>query len=345
MTKQHRERPPLPTPSCDLFELTNHLGQPWGVSCGERIAQYLAWADAAGIFSVLEKQGSASLRQIAAATALNCDGADALLSIVAAVDLVRVSTEGAYELSDAGRTYFLEDSPYYAGPGMFLDCDKPLPHAFRAEVSENVPQTTPAWSIPFRLSVQHSRNFAPAVVAARSGEFAAVKHLVDIAGGSGVLAIPLALDRPDIRITLVERSDSIDSVRSFLSEFGVANRVDLIGMDVFAERWNFGYCDGIFFGNFFHAVDDSACGDLARLAFASLAPGGRIWLHEILFNNNRSGPLIAALWNANMIVRRKGARQRTASELVRVLEGAGFTGCYVHPTAGGFSLVGGYRPV
>jgi 3-hydroxy-5-methyl-1-naphthoate 3-O-methyltransferase len=343
--KFSRSTPILPTPSCDLFELTAQLGEGWGISCGERLVQYLAWSDATGIFSLLAERGPTTLNGICAGTILNEVGADALVSILASVGLAHRTRGGLYSLSEMGLAYFVKSSPYYAGPGMFLDCDKELPNAYRREpVNSSEEASTPRWPTPLRLRVQHSRNFAPAVVAARTGEFTTVKHLVDVAGGSGVLAIPLALDRPDIRITLVETPGTIADVRDFLTQYGVEERVCLLGMDVFRDDWNFAACDGMFFGNFFHAVDDASCRILAKKSFDSLERGGKIWLHEILFNENRDGPLIAALWNANMVVRRKGARQHTASKLVEILQAAGFVDCYERPTAGGFSLVAGKKP-
>jgi hypothetical protein len=230
--------------------------------------------------------------------------------------------------------------------GLYQNCERGLPSVFlkAGGAKDDEPTQPTGWSIMQRLEVQHSRNFAPSVVAARTGEFEGVKHLVDIAGGSGVFAIPLAGDHPRMRITLVEAPNTIAAVREFLDSYGVGARVDLVGMDIFRDEWNFGQCDGIVFGNFYHATDDDGCRFLTAKSFETLAPRGRIWLHEVLFNENRDGPLVAALWNANMAVRRKGAKQRTASELKTFLDEAGFENFSVRQTAGGFSLVGGSKP-
>lgn len=337
--------PYLPTPSTDLAKLTDLFGQAWGVTCGESVLQYLAWSESAGIFKVLAGDVGATLQELAAQTVLNECGTDVFLRILASLDLV-VNDGGRYRLSSLATEYLLEDSPYYAGYALYMDLKQDLPPAFLKDQTVGVRplDARPAWPLPLRLRIQHSRNFAPTVVAVRTGEFNQLKHVIDIAGGSGVLAIPLALDHPDVRITLVELPSALDGVQEFIEAYGIDLNVRLAGMDVLVDDWSFGPCDGIFFGNFFHANDDAACGVLARKAFEALPAGGRVWLHEVLFNEDRSGPLLAALWNANMSVRRKGARQRTASELSQLLQSAGFIPRKTIPTAGHFSLVSGEKP-
>jgi acetylserotonin N-methyltransferase len=252
---------------------------------------------------------------------------------------------GRYSLCGLAREYLLRESPYYIGDALYLDLQKSLPDAY-LKMPTGVCASggaEPDWPIGQRLRIQHSRNFAPSVIAARSGAFSAIRHLVDIAGGTGVLAIPLAMDRPDIRITLVDMPETLPYIRETLAGYGVEDRIKLVGLDVFKDRWDVGPCDGVHFGNFFHFVSDEQCRFLARKTFEILPRGGLVWLHEVLLNENRDGPILAVLWNANMIIRRPGARQRTASELIGFLRDVGFSNFGVKPTAGSFSLLSGVK--
>jgi len=336
----------LATPTTDLGDLTGQLGRAWGVTQGESIPQYLAWSERAGIFAALAREPALTIDELCAATVLNTAGADALLGILASLALVRRSGDGRYSLSDLAREYLVPGSPYYIGDGLYVDCRGDLPGRYSCldTAGGAAPEHPLTWSVSQRLRIQHSRNFPPSIVAVRSGQFRHVTHLVDIAGGSGVFAIPLAQDYPDMAITLVETPSALDAVRQFLVQYGVADRITLVALDVFADTWDFGRCDGVVFGNFFHSVDDEGCRFLAGQSFKALSPHGRIWIHEVLFNEDRCGPLVAALWNANMAMRRNGARQRTASELGGLLTDAGFQNLSVTPTASYFSLVSGSRP-
>jgi len=247
-------------------------------------------------------------------------------------------------LTRLAQDYFLPESPYYVGAGLFWGCDLPIPRAYvlpgeSAEADTSNPFTPPGPSL--LLKIQLSRNLAPGVYAARSGRFNGIRHLVDIGGGAGAIAIPFALDNPEAKVTLVELPQKLDSIREIVRFYDLEKQVELRAMDVFSEAWQFAPCDGMLFGNFFHVFPEAPCRVLAQRCFDGLVQGGKILLHEVLFNEGKTGPLIAALWNANMHV--IGGRQRTATEFFTILHDAGFSDLLVTPTASRFSLVEGRK--
>jgi O-methyltransferase len=336
----------LPTPTADLTMLFG-----FGV-LGVPLVQYLAWAEQAGLYLHMVNRPSTDIPQIVKSTKLNARGADALLGILASLKLARRRADGQYELSEEARQYLDPGSPYYVGLSLYGMLKSPIPKRLLGEararrISENTPSLSNRLKFflnPYRsgpseqLRIQHSRNFPAAVVAARTGLFDDVRHLVDIGGGSGVFAIPLALDRPDIRITLVELPRSLPGIRPFLSRHGVEARVILAGCDVFRDPWQFGDCDGVLFANLLHSCDDDECRFLLRKTLETLGPHGRIFLHEMLWNENRDGPFVTALWNFWLTTVSAG-RQRTEEEFRELLAEAGFQEVRIVPTAGAFSLI------
>jgi hypothetical protein len=335
----------LPTPSTDLGDLTEILGQAWGVSCGKSLTQYLAWCDGAGLFSLAARYPVVSLDDFRTHTALSDEGIDALVVILASVGLLRRRHDGRYLLSEVAREYFVTDSPFYVGESLYLGCTKQLPELFLRESHDLAPAVSEApWSTAQRLRIQHGRNFAAGVAAARSGQFTNVRHVVDMCGGTGTFAIPLALDQPNTRITLVDLPETIQELPPILSRYGVEDRIELVAMDVFGE-WTLPSCDCIVFGNLFHSCSDDECRHLVKKSWALIAPGGRFLLHEVVLNDHRDGPLLAALWNANMLLRRTGARQRTRGELASLVEPVGFTYRSTVPTLSRYSLLRFDRPL
>lgn len=334
----------LRTPEVDLAHLTDQLGQAWGVGFGEPIIQYLAWAEMAGIFSLIGADRSISLKDIHEQTILNEDGADALVCILLSVGLLQREGSDCCTLSLLAKEYLLNNSPYYIGHALWMGCNKRLPQAYLKGTTflrSNGTIELRKAEIIGRLRVQHGRNFGPSVMAARTGEFDDVVHLLDMGGGTGVFAIPLALDHPRLRITLVDLPQCLPGIREILSNYRLDDQIELVGMDIFTDQWRLPQCDGILWGNVFHVTNDEACSVFCRKSLDLLVPNGKLWLHEVLLNDNRDGPLIAALWNANM--RMVGGRQRTASELVTMLKKVGFVNCYTKETAGRFSLVAGQK--
>jgi hypothetical protein len=87
-----------------------------------------------------------------------------------------------------------------------------------------------------------------------------------------------------------------------------------------------------------HGCDDNECRVLLREAFDGLPPGGRVLIHEALWNANKDGPLFTALFNFSLAAS-SGGGQRTRAEFDVLLTEAGFKNIRVTPTAGGFSLI------
>ena len=63
--------------------------------------------------------------------------------------------------------------------------------------------------------------------------------------------------------------------------------VDTCTVDMFRQAWPKGY-DAIFMSNIFHDWDLEINTRLAASAFAALSSGGRIYLHEMLINEDGS---------------------------------------------------------
>lgn len=85
------------------------------------------------------------------------------------------------------------------------------------------------------------------------------------------------------------------------------------------------------------------CRALAVRSLASLPSGGRIIVHEVLFNDDFTGPFSAAAFNINMLTLMTGAKY-SGREMTQFLSDAGFTQIEVKPAFGYFSIVTGVKP-
>jgi acetylserotonin N-methyltransferase len=341
----------LRTPTADpsqLFAL-GVLGIP--------LVQYINWADRLGLFTFMAGRATVSVGDVVDHTPLNLRGADAFLGVLCGLNLVVKDGGDGYALAEVARQYLDSGTRFYVGLSLhgMLRAAIPKrmvkgarPRRFSKSIG-TLRDTVQFWRNPYqwgrpeRLRIQHSRNFPAAVVAARSGAFDGITHLADIGGGSGVFSIPLVLDRSDIHVTLVDLPRSLPSIKEFLQAYGVEDRVALAGFDVHATPWPLGVCDGILFANFMHSCADDECRFLLQRSHEHLSPGGRLLLHEMLWNDRRDGPLVTSLWNFWMISVSAG-RQRTAAEMTTLVTDAGFRDVVVTPTAGDFSLVAACKP-
>ena len=96
------------------------------------------------------------------------------------------------------------------------------------------------------------------------------------------------------------------------------------------------------FSNVFHDWDRASCLHLAKRSFAALPPGGRIFLHEVLLNDTKDGPLVAVAFSMEMLQLR--GKQYSVEELDHLLQEVGFTGTTVTPTYAYYLLVSASKP-
>ncbi len=119
---------------------------------------------------------------------------------------------------------------------------------------------------------------------ARQGDFAGVTRLLDVGGGSACFSIALAERHPALRCTIMELPAMCDRAAQYVAEAGLSERIDTRAVDMFRQDWPTGY-DAVLMANILHDWEPATNAKLAANAFALLPKGGRIYLHEMLLND------------------------------------------------------------
>jgi len=348
-------------------EMTTHADAPTPIAlppCDDRILwdawlslyhfPALAAADDLGLFALLRDE-PATAEDLARRLALGPRATEALLGVLAALGLLH-QDGGLFALTDVARDFALPDGPFYWGPMLrlmrgvpitadtvrdALRRDKPLVYDGQLPAIWETHELPPAQAQPFTAAM-HSLSFPAAVGLARSGAFAGVQRLLDVAGGSGSVSIALARGQPHLRCTVLELPGVCRLADQYSAAYGVGGRVDTLAANMFTDAWPAGH-DAVLFSNVFHDWSRAHCAHLARRAFDALPAGGRIYVHEVLLADTKDGPPPAALFSLNMILFAEG-KQFTAGELGEVLTEAGFRGITVTLAYGYYSLIRGHKP-
>jgi cyclopropane fatty-acyl-phospholipid synthase-like methyltransferase len=192
------------------------------------------------------------------------------------------------------------------------------------------------------VATQHAFSAPSALAMSANGDFAGVRRLLDVAGGSGVFALALAQKHPEIHCTVAELPAICRVTDEYIAAHGLVGRVDTRHLNMFFEDWPTDY-DAILLSSVLHDWGAEHRGDLMRRAFAALPHGGRLYIHEMLLSDARDGPLGPALFSVNMRVTTLG-KQFTVPELRTALEEAGFANVTVQNTYGYFSLACARKP-
>jgi 3-hydroxy-5-methyl-1-naphthoate 3-O-methyltransferase len=189
----------------------------------------------------------------------------------------------------------------------------------------------------------HAHSQAPALGAAAQRVFGELVSLMDVGCGSGVYGIEIARAHPRLKVVLMDLKEMATEAQKFIDRAGVGHQVTAAGVNMFTEEWPHGH-DGHFFSNVFHDWSDETCRLLAKRSFEALPRGGRIFLNEILMDDEFTGPFPAAAFSLLMLVGTLG-KQYSLAEFREILGSAGFVDVQAVRTGGGYySLVTARKP-
>lgn len=180
----------------------------------------------------------------------------------------------------------------------------------------------------------HAHSQAPARGAAAQPLFAEVRHMLDIGCGSGVYGIEIARARPNMKVTLVDLAAMASQAEVYVERAGLSDRVGTAALNMFEHDWPAG-ADAHFFSNVFHDWSAETNRLLAHKSFAALPSGGRIFLNEILMDDDGTGPWHAAAFSLLMLIGTLG-KQYSLPEYREILESAGFVDIEAVRTGGGY---------
>lgn len=301
-----------------------------------------------GVFERIDAQHHTA-QTLADALGVPLRAVEVLTSVCAALGFLHIRPDGSLTSTEVARTYLLPSSQFDYGP--LVAHGDPALAALRRAVCEPGPSANEIAVNIGALSEEDTRWFinqmhalSMPAAAALAGQpiFARVEHLLDVGGGSGSLSCALASAHSHIKCTVMELPSVCAVSREFIAAYGLTGRIECLPADMLKEPWPKDR-DAVLFSNIFHDWDWDTCASFARSAATALKPGGTILLHEMLLDEDRSGPLTVACFSVTMLLYERG-RQYTAGELRQLLEAAGFVDFQATATFGYYSLVQARKP-
>jgi O-methyltransferase domain/Dimerisation domain len=294
-----------------------------------------------------------TLEEVCKAKGLAPRPAHTLLALCTSIGLMALRG-GRYSLTSLSRQYMLPGTPFYFG--WFYDAWRLIisvwaPDSLREAVLTDKPQGVfsdpsgafAAWHAEHAVDftrAMHSGSIGPAMVWPRRLDLSRHRVMLDVGGGSGAHSIGAVTVRPKLRAIVLDQPPICAIAREFAAEYGVADRVSTRDADFFKDPYP--QADLHFYGSIFHDWPPERCRFFARKSSESLPPGGRIVIHEWLFNDDRTGPFPVAAFNVDMLVAMPG-QQYSKRELVTMLREAGFRKIEAKPTFGYWSIVTGVK--
>ena len=281
--------------------------------------------------------------------------ATTLCTLLVANGLLRRDVDGILHVTDTAREFLVSGSPFDARPYYASIAEKPGVADFltvlrtdrpanwpgeEGEADWHAAMRTEAFAESFTAAMDcRGRVLGPGLAAALTGT--APRRLLDVGGGSGAYAIAVALAFPEARATVLEASPVDRIARRTISAAGLDGRIDVVTADMFADPWPADH-DAHLFSNVLHDWNEADCRRLLAKSVAALPDGGRLLIHDMLLDDDMSGPLWAAEYSVLLTTVTQG-RLYSAAEIANWLADLGLRIVARAPTALGRSVLIGER--
>lgn len=260
-----------------------------------------------------------------------------------------VKSGDTYQLTPESAAFLTKRSPAYLGTTLQFLCTPDLLRNFgnlaetirRGGVSpegNTVAESNPIW-------VQFARAMAPMMVPAAHAiadvldvQSAGPIRVLDLAAGHGMFGITIAQRNPSAEIAAVDWGPVLEVATENANAMGVGAQHRTIPGDAFKVDYGTGY-DIALVTNFLHHFDSETNTALLRKVAAALKKGGRVVILEMVPNDDRISPPLAAGFALTMLAGTPSGDAYTLRELQEMLTAAGFGRASAHPVPGPNTIV------
>jgi (2Fe-2S) ferredoxin/SAM-dependent methyltransferase len=198
------------------------------------------------------------------------------------------------------------------------------------------------WTVPF-IAAMHRNAATRARLVVEAVGAGAVKHMLDVGGGSGAYAIAFARANPELQAVVLDLATVLPITESHIAEAGLQGRVTTRAGDLRSDAFGSGY-DLVFMSSVCHMLGPDGNRDLVGRAARALSPGGRVAVQDFIVDPDRTGPRHAVLFALNMLVGTEAGSTYTEEEYASWLEAAGLAQVRRIRLSGPADLMVGTRP-
>jgi cyclopropane fatty-acyl-phospholipid synthase-like methyltransferase len=325
----------------------------WDLFASALVPRAVLVAHRLGIFRLLAEQ-TLSLGELCNALRISPRPAAALLVTCVAGGLLD-SRAGRYSLTTLSSTYLVEGRPHYFGEMLtLLDANErgaSFERLMRA-VLDDRPQMshgqnlfeshdTDVASARTFTHGMHRHSIAPACVWPEILDLSAYTMLLDIGGGAGTHAISAAQRWPNLRAVVLDKPSVCDVARNYIADAQLQDRVATHNGDLWRDP--FPAADVHLYADILHDWSPEKGSGLVKKSFDALPVGGRIIIHEMVYSDDKAGPLAVAGYGLAMLLWTEG-QQYSAAELAAMLVRVGFVDVRTQSTFGYWSIATGVHP-
>jgi predicted O-methyltransferase YrrM len=279
----------------------------------------------------------ASKEEICRAREISDRPTDVMLTLLAAMGLVE-ERQGVFHLTTVAREHLVKGSPWYLEPYFGSLKDRPVavdlvrvlrtgkpanwgsqPHEKDKDWHRSM--ETEEFATQFTAAMD-CRGVYLAQAVAKSIDLSRHRHLLDIAGGSGIYACSLVTHYPQLTATVFEKPPVDKIAARAIANRGCSEQVRVVAGDMLTAALP-ANADLHLFSNVLHDWDVPVVRQLLKASFDAMLPGGLVMVHDAFLNADKTGPLHVAEYSVLLMHSSEG-RCYSVSEMEAYLVDAGF---------------------
>ncbi len=287
-----------------------------------------------GVFDALDG-GARTVAELSAETGASERGLTAISDALVGLGLLEKDGPARYRLAPESAAFLVKDKPGYLG-GFFRHISTQLVPDW-LHLTETVRTGKPPVAVndeatgsPFFQDFVESLFAVNYPGAKRLGEHLGLSRAIapvrvlDLAAGSGVWGIALALQTPHVTVTAVDWPGVLETTRRVVDRYGLTQRYAFVAGDLLRAEFGAGHRIATL-GHILHTEGEARSRELLRKTFGALAPGGTIAIGEFLVSQDRTGPPHCLLFAVNMLLHSSAGNAYSFEEIAAWLTEAGFT--------------------
>ena len=312
-----------------------------------RMSRIILTANELDIFDLLEPAGNSSA-WVAAQLQSFPRATDRLLNALVSLGLL-VKREQIFKNTAFATKFLVKTSPAYLG-GLSLSNQtwktwstltdvmyKGTSIVMEAPINER----TNAWKESF-IAAMHVRAGKQADEISLVLDLSATTRVLDVGGGSGAFSFAMVRQNPAITATVFDLPNIIPLTSKYILQSGLSDKVDTLAGDYLYDTLGAGY-DLVFMSAIIHINSPEENALLIRKGADALIPGGQLVIVDHMMNDDRTEPLIGAVFALNMLVGTLHGDTYTQKEVAGWMQEAGLTGVTLKETLSGIQLMVGFK--
>jgi SAM-dependent methyltransferase len=293
--------------------------------------------------------GPLSVEHLAAALAVNPRKLRPLLYALVAAGLLTVQDEHFANSPEAAH-FLVRGQPEYRGAtyeGLLLRWQAALHTA--ESIRTGIPQAKVDYAAmpPDQLEAWYRGMHAEAVAAAGTliaqQDVSSARHVLDVGGGSGGLALTLAARYPQLQATVVDLATVTPITQRYVAEAGLTERVHVLPADVVQEPLR-GTFDVAVVSRLIQVLSPDQARRVLRHVSQVIEPGGSLYILGNVLDDSRLSPVEPMLSNLLYVNIFDEGQAYTEHEYRDWLTDAGFVQCERLLLPNNTSLVRARRP-